>query len=189
MHHLNQPSYSTLTHVNAETTDTSNGCIAMLMGNAFKKGESLIIDDLHRRSIKSESYETYPKQVIDCHENWTQDICASATAKVEIMCGLHVQRRVLKRWTITILPLWGALSDVFLFLVHESNFGNQDKIYRFRRVLLFACHPQRLYYEPVGSALAQLQDSISLTATKIAQDGTPCTKDHYRNKKWKDGSD
>jgi hypothetical protein len=44
MHHLNQPSYSTLTHVNAETADTSNGCIAMLMGNAFKKGESLIIE-------------------------------------------------------------------------------------------------------------------------------------------------
>jgi hypothetical protein len=105
------------------------------------------------------------------------------------MYGLHVQRRVLKRWTITILPLWGALSDVFLFLVHKSNFGNQDKIYRSWRVLLFACHPQRLYYEPVGSALAQLQDSISLTATKIAQDGTPCTKDYFRNKEWKDGSD
>lgn len=95
----------------------------------------------------------------------------------------------LNRWTLTILPLWGALSHVFLFLVHESNFGNQDKSYRFRRVLLFACHPQRLYYEPIGSDLAQLQDSISLTATKIAQDGTPCTKDYFRNKKWRGGSD
>ncbi|KAK5452774.1 hypothetical protein LTS15_006922 [Exophiala xenobiotica] len=42
MHHLNQPSYSTLNHVDGETADTSNGCIAMLMGNAFKKEDTLI---------------------------------------------------------------------------------------------------------------------------------------------------
>lgn len=83
----------------------------------------------------------------------------------------------------------GCLSDIFLFLVHESNFDNQDKVYRLGRVLLFACHPQRLYYEPVGSALVQLQDSISLIATKIAQDGTPCINDYFRNKKWKNESD
>jgi hypothetical protein len=46
MHHLNQPSYSTLNHVDGETADTSNGCITMLMGNAFKKNETLIFDDL-----------------------------------------------------------------------------------------------------------------------------------------------
>jgi len=87
----------------------------MLMGNAFKKNETLIFDDLHRRSKKSESYETYPQEVIDCHVSWTQDICASATAKVEIMHGIHVQKRILQRWAITLLPLWGDLSDVFLF--------------------------------------------------------------------------
>lgn len=189
MHHLNQPSYSTLNHVDGEIADTSNGCIAMLMGNAFKKNETLIFDDLRRRSKKSESYETYPQEVIDCHVSWTQDICASATAKVEIMYGIHVQKRVLQRWAITILPLWGALCDVFLFLVHESNFSNPDETYRFRRVVLFACHPQRLYYEPAGSDLARLQDSITSTATKIAKDGTPCIKDYFLKKKWRDGSD
>ncbi|KAK5452775.1 hypothetical protein LTS15_006923 [Exophiala xenobiotica] len=90
---------------------------------------------------------------------------------------------------MTILPLWGALSDVFLFLVHESNFSNQDETYRYRRAILFACHPQRLFYEPVGSDIARLQDSITSTATEIAKDGTPCTKDYFLEKKWRDGSD
>lgn len=77
----------------------------MLMGNAFKENETLLIDDLHRRSAKSESYATYPKEVIACHERFTQDICESSTAKVEIIYGVHVQKRVLKRWKITPLPL------------------------------------------------------------------------------------
>jgi hypothetical protein len=186
IHHLHQPSYSTLYHKDTTTADPSNGCIAMLMSNAFKENETLLIDDLHRRSEKSEGYATYPKEVIECHERFTQDICESSTAKVEIMYGVHVQKRVLKRWKITPLPLWGALSGIFLFLVEESNFRNEDKKYRFRRVLMFACHPQRLYYEKEGSALAQQQDTIALVATKIVRDGTPCIENYFRDKKWRD---
>jgi hypothetical protein len=87
------------------------------------------------------------------------------------------------------LTAMGCLGRRFLFLVHESNFSNQDETYRFRRVGLFACHPQRLYYEPAGSDLARLQDSITSTATKIAKDGTPYIKDYFLKKKWRDGSD
>lgn len=152
----------------------------------LKENETLLIDDLHRRSAKSESYATYPKEVIACHERFTQDICESSTAKVEIIYGVHVQKRVLKRWKITPLPLWGALSGIFLFLVEESNFRNEDPKYRFWRVLLFTCHPQRLYYEKEGSALAQQQDKIALVATKIVRDGTRCIENYFRDKKWRD---
>ena len=43
----------------------------------FGLSSSFIFDDLHWWSKKSESYETYPQEVIDCHVSWTQDICAS----------------------------------------------------------------------------------------------------------------
>ncbi|KEF53300.1 uncharacterized protein A1O9_10748 [Exophiala aquamarina CBS 119918] len=188
MQYINQPSYSTLNLVDRETDDPLNGCIAMLMGNAFKKEDTLIFDDLHRRSEKSESYETYPQEFIDCHMDWTQGICASVTAKVEMVYGIQVQKRVRQRRAIIVLPLWGALSDVFLFRVHESNFRNQDGTYRYREAILFGCHPQRLFYETVGSDIARLQDSITATATKIAQDGTPCIKNYFLEKKCRHSS-
>ena len=39
--------------------DMTNGCIAMLMGTAFKKDSTLIYDQLHRRSADSEGLKNY----------------------------------------------------------------------------------------------------------------------------------
>ena len=47
---LHQPSYSALHHKDRSTADPSNGYIAMLMGNVVKENETILIDDLHRRS-------------------------------------------------------------------------------------------------------------------------------------------
>src|SRR5436305_9021364 len=62
----------------------------------------------------------------------------------------------------TILPLWDWLEGVFLFLDHESNYENADTMFRLRRVLLFAVHPQRVFYEPRGSATLTREDKITL---------------------------
>ena len=66
----------------------------MLMGNGFQNGETLIIDDLYRRSSKSESYETYPQtrrrlpRKLD-----TEHVCVT-TAEVEIVYRLHVHEEM-----------------------------------------------------------------------------------------------
>ncbi len=59
-HHLHQPSYSThdLDSGDAGTADWTNGCVAMIMGNAFEEGVTFIFDHLHRRSQNSEGYDT-----------------------------------------------------------------------------------------------------------------------------------
>ena len=64
-HHLNQPSFSTTFNSqlgNHETADKSNGCIAMVMGNAFREGKtgSLIFNHVHQQSSNSEGIQDYP---------------------------------------------------------------------------------------------------------------------------------
>ena len=67
-HRLRQPSFTTSLCTGTETADKSNGCIAMVMGNACRENETLIYDHLHRRSKKSEGLENYPENLVECHE-------------------------------------------------------------------------------------------------------------------------
>ena len=49
-HHLNQPSFTTKFVMDGQVGDESNACIAVVMLNGFKKGETLIFDQAHRQS-------------------------------------------------------------------------------------------------------------------------------------------
>ncbi|KAL9037621.1 MAG: hypothetical protein Q9180_003614 [Flavoplaca navasiana] len=139
----------------------------MLMGNAFRQGESLLFDHVHRRSAKSEGLEQYPQAVISAHEEFTRQIMASSAAKVEVIYGRIVQRRILQTMSCHILPLWGRFSEILLVLVHGSNFNNAEKAFLYRKVMLFATHPQRMFYEPKGSSVAVRQDLTFEAASYI----------------------
>ena len=56
--------------------------------------------------------------------------------------------------TCYILPLWGHFGRILLDLVYESNFNNAEKTFTYRKFMLFATHPQRMFYEPKGSLAA-----------------------------------
>jgi len=77
-HYLHEPSYTTSRIANGETADITNGCFAMIMGNAFRKDETLVFDHMHRRS---DHLEEYPTQIIDRHEAFTRQILESSQAK------------------------------------------------------------------------------------------------------------
>ena len=183
-HHLHQPLFTTDRLNKGDTADYSNGCIAMVMGNAFRQGESLLFDHLHRRSIKSKGLEQYPQTVIDAHEEFTRQLMASSAAKVEIVYGRIVQRRILQTMSCDILPLWGPINEILLFLVHENNFNNADKAFLYRKVLLFATHPQRMFYESRGSSIAIRQDPTFEVASYIADLKIDVDIEYYQSKKW-----
>jgi len=94
-HYLHEPSYTTSRIANGETADITNGCLAMIMGNAFRKDETLVFDHMHRRSDQSRGLEEYPTQIIDRHESFTRQILESSQAKVIIMYGKKVQERIM----------------------------------------------------------------------------------------------
>ena len=71
-------------------------------------------------------------------------------------------------YDLTLLPLWDTLEGNFIALDHEKNYKNADERFRVRRVLVFATHPQRLFYEPVASELSKRQDVNTLIATRMA---------------------
>src|ERR1700722_3062248 len=64
-------SFTTNFPENGETADPTNGCISMVMNTAFDKGNTLIYDQLHRRSQDSEGLKDYPHKVLQIHEELT----------------------------------------------------------------------------------------------------------------------
>lgn len=140
----------------------------MVMGNGFQEGESLIFDHIHRRDPQSHGLKKYPEPVLAAHEDRTRRIMASSAAKVEVMYGRVVQKRILQTMRCTLLPLWGRLNGVFLVLVHENNFDNQNKNFKYRKVILFATHPQHMFYERRGSLVAIRHDLTFEVACLIA---------------------
>lgn len=79
----------------------------MIMGNAFRKDETLVFDHMHRRSDQSRGLEECPKQIIDRHEALTRQILESSQAKVIIMYGKKFRERMIgdAKYQLTILPL------------------------------------------------------------------------------------
>ena len=134
-HHLNQPSFTSDGKFGNETADKSNPCIAMVLGNGFQEGESLIFDHIHRRDPKSHGLKKYPEVVLAAHEDRTRHIMAFSAAKVEVVYGRVVQNRILQTMRCTMLPLWGWLNESSLVLVHENDFDNQDEKQKHQRVI------------------------------------------------------
>jgi hypothetical protein len=53
--------------------DQTNGCIAMVMGNAYTS-DTVVYDHIHRRDTESNGIQEYPAQVLRHHERFTRDI-------------------------------------------------------------------------------------------------------------------
>jgi len=92
-HHLNQPSFSSTQLKNGETADLTNGCINMVMNNAFEKGKSLIFDDYLRRHETSEGDRIYPLSVKQVNASLIHRMRESMEAKVEIVYGRKAQHK------------------------------------------------------------------------------------------------
>lgn len=183
-HHLYQPSFTTKSVSSENIADPSNGCIAMVMGNAFEKGESLLFDHIHRRAHKSEGLETYPESVTMLHEELTPRIIASSAAIVEIVYGDIIRSRILHTTRCFILPLWGQFSGVTMNLVQEDNFHNAEQGFRFRKAMLWATHPQRLFYEQPRSPVTIRQDLVFKAAFEIVNFKLNLDPDYFKSKHW-----
>lgn len=83
---------------------------------------------------------------------------------------------------LTLLLLWDTLEGHYIALDREKNYENEDGKFWIGRVRLFAAHPQLRFYQPVGSALAQRQDVITLIATQMMATGFECQDQHHANK-------
>lgn len=107
-------------------------------------------------------------------------------ARIWSLLKPKLQQRILGNANLqfTVLPLWGWLKDVFLFLDHEVNYNNADPRFKLRRVLLFAVHPQRLFYEPRNSATTARQDRITSAAAQMVGGEINCVEGYYANKIW-----
>lgn len=183
-HHLHQPSFFTKALESEDVADLNNGCIAMVMGNGFEKGKTLLFDHLHRRSEKSEGLQKYPDAVIEAHEEFTHQIMASSAAKVEVVYGGSVQRRIYQTMKCYPLPLWGDFTGVNLFLVYESNFDNAEEGFKFRKVMFFASHPQHMFYQPKGGPQLVRQDLVLEAAYRTAGLKLDMDLHYHQERRW-----
>ncbi len=156
----------------------------MVMGNAFKRGHTLIFDHMRCRSERSRELVKYSPPVVQCHEAFARQIYESSQAKIVTMYERKLQDRFMSNpnYDLTLLPLWNTLEDYFIALDHEKNYKNGDERFRMRRVLVFAAHPQRLFYEPVESELSKRQDVITLIVTRMTATDFECQDQYFANK-------
>jgi hypothetical protein len=56
---LHQPTFTVSIPEDGETTDSTNGCISMVMGTAYNR-TTLLYDQVHRRDPESEGCTRYP---------------------------------------------------------------------------------------------------------------------------------
>ena len=147
----------------------------------------MIFDHLHRRFARSEGLKEYPRSIIERHETFIRRICESIEAKVVILLRLQVTTSGFLGMPTSNSSFcaFGIGSKAYFFsLDHESNYENANTMFRLRRVLLFAVHPQRIFYEPRGSATLTRQDKITLAAVQMAGGVINCTPDYYASKRW-----
>jgi hypothetical protein len=137
--------------------DETNPRIAITIGNAFEKGNSLIFDHLLRRDEKSEGLQMYPEDIVQCHEAFIQKVQESMEAKVEVVYGTPVKERMLQKqaYKLDLLPLWGEYEDIYIALDRESNYSNAQQGHRYRRIIVFVTHPQRFFYPKQGECTRQ----------------------------------
>ena len=182
-HRLNQPSFTTNIPENGETADQTNGCIAMVMGTAFEE-TTLIYDQVHRRDDTSHGSTRYPLFVRQAHQEWTGQISESSEAKVEVVYGLKAARAIMtdRNLKTTPLPLWGEYSGIILILLHETNFQNAQQEYKFRRIMVFAYHPQRLFHDHINCRYVVHQEKT--LALAAAMTGVRHLPNYYKNKLW-----
>ena len=69
--------------------------------------------------------------------------------------------------------------------VHECNFRNADKEFRFRKVILFATHPQRFFTDSKGSTTAVRQDLMIEVAHRLGAPEVNFDPEYYQAQKWR----
>ena len=148
-----------------------------------RKKKYLIYDHLLRRDEKSEGLENYPEEVKECHEAYVQKVRESMEAKVEVVYGTKVKKRMLQKQAFKFDPLrlWGEYEDICIFLDCESNYSNAQQEHQYRRVIIFAIHPQRFFYSPEGEPARQ--DKFLTVAAKISRVNS--IERYYEDQKWK----
>ncbi|KAK1769649.1 hypothetical protein QBC33DRAFT_604725 [Phialemonium atrogriseum] len=184
-HRLNQPSFTASQPEDGETADPSNGCIAMVMGNAYEPGKTLVFDHIHRRDARSEGIEKYHPELLNCHEEYTDKIGQSMMAKVEILYGEKVQSRVLTNGlNFEVLPLWGEFEGVSLLLVFENSYRNKDLRFELWRIMLIAYHPQFMFYQSRNNDCATRQDKTMVAAARMVGNAVPLVDRYFADKIW-----
>jgi hypothetical protein len=182
-HRLNQPSYTTLFPENGETADSTNPCISMVMGTAYTDHTTLMYDQVCRRDDNSYGSTKYPPFVREVHRKFARDIMESSEAKVEIVYGKKAREAIMMDSSLekTPLPLWGPYHGTILILIHESSFKN-SQWYRFRKVIVCAHHPERLFHDKIeGLYLTSQENSIAAAATMAC---VPHIPNYYRERLW-----
>ena len=178
VHHLHNPSFSTQTPHNGETADPTNPCIGLIMANSFVIGKTFIYDHLARREIV-DGLVDYPENILRCHEAWLFRMRKNMLAKIEILYGRHVQRRMLKICDLERLSLWGKYSGIAVYL--EWMPGNPESPKELTRLLIFAMHPQ-LFLFPWGGKFANMQDHLISIVHHLA--GLTCNKRFHQDWHW-----
>ena len=185
-HYLNQPSFSTIQNVyeDGETADDSNPCIRMILENGYAENKALIMDHLHYRSHTSEDITEVDSLTLQRHEGFTSEILESLEAKVVIVYGSNVQNRLIATRDLVHMQLWGEYSEVSIALDLEKNYNFSDDNYRFRRVFLFAAHPNRIMWQTKGNRALIRQDAILKAAANMAGVSDLVVPLFYQNKLW-----
>jgi hypothetical protein len=90
----------------------------MVMGTTYAP-DRLVFDHVHRRSERSEAVEgeEYPREVLRCHTQFTDDMEQSMEAKVEILYGTRLQKEMVRTLDFTVLPLWGEFEGIIVLLL------------------------------------------------------------------------
>jgi hypothetical protein len=180
-HHLHNPSFHTLTPHDGETADESNLCIWLVMQNGFQKGQTLIFDHLSRREIV-DGIKIYPKEVLKCHEDFTNTIRSNMLAEVEVVWGKCVRMRMQEQYRqaeneLEPLKLWGEYQDVTVFLEWEDgSTRDKDTNRRLVRFIIFVMHPQ-VFLTPSAQKYARWQDLHLTVAGHLSK--VKMTEDFY----------
>lgn len=81
-------------------------------------------------------------------------------------------------------PSLGSFRRRFFFLLHEDSFQNQEKDHMFRKVLLFATHPQRMFYQRKMDNSFIQQDRTLEVAVRIADSSIKFNPKYYQTRAW-----
>lgn len=69
--------------------------------------------------------------------------------------------------TCCVLPLWSSFSGVVHVPSYESTINNAEEGCMFGKIMLFAMHPQRMFYEWETCSVAVRQDLASEAASYV----------------------
>lgn len=142
--HLHCPSFSVKDAASGRGADDSNVSIAQIMLVGLTPDRCLIYDHLFRREA-SDGLRHYPPDILDVHEQFIWELRKNMSAVVDICWGRCVKERMMKKISLSKLPLWGQYKDIDVWLEwrHDHNVSPKPYLARF---VLFVMHPEAMIY-------------------------------------------